>query len=80
MDAMDGVRYVAGDADGRGPTGVYSWVTGRGVKITMSLPRDKPLTEQLRQFAEEEAHRTMDESDEPVGGFNFAVGFSDDDH
>jgi hypothetical protein len=77
---MDGVRYVAGDADGRGPTGVYSWVTSRGARITLSLPRDKAPTEQLRQFVEEEAHRTQDESDETVGGFNFAVSFTGHDN
>ena len=70
---MQGVRYVDGEADGRGPTGVYSWVTERGARITVSLPRARELTQELRQFAEEQAHQTMDESDEPIGGFNFAV-------
>jgi hypothetical protein len=75
---MDGVEYVPGDADARGVTGVYNWVTSRSVRITMSLPRDRPFTQELREFAEAEAHRTRDESDEPVGGFNFAVSFSDE--
>ena len=77
---MDGVEYVPGEADPRrGPTGVYNWVSDRGARITMSLPRERPFTQQLRDFAETSAHRTMDESDEPVGGFNFAVSFADTD-
>jgi hypothetical protein len=76
---MEGVEYVLGDADGRGVTGVYNWVTSRGARITMSLPRERPITQHLRELAEAEPHRTLDESDEPVAGFNFAVTFSDDE-
>lgn len=36
---MRGVRYVEGEADGSGPTGVFIWVTERGARITLSLPR-----------------------------------------
>jgi hypothetical protein len=72
---MDGVEHVPGAADARGPTGVYAWVTSRGARITLSLPRDRPFTSEIRRFAEEQAHRDLDESDEHVGGFNFNVSF-----
>jgi hypothetical protein len=74
---MSGVTYVDGQADSRGPTGVYSWRSSRGAKIVASLPRAKPLTAQIRAHCEDTAHRQMDEAEEHIGMFEFTISMRD---
>jgi hypothetical protein len=78
MDPLEGVKYVEGNAaDVRGPLGVYTWQTERGAHITVSIPRDRRLTQKIRDSAEEHAHRTLEESGDERAGFSFNLRFSE---
>jgi hypothetical protein len=80
MDPLEGVSSL--DAEGpddiRGPTRVHVWTTVRGARITVSLPRERPLTQQIRDWAEDHAHRTLDDTGEARGGFSFNLSFPEE--
>ena len=75
VEPMRGVRCEFGVTAAGAPISTYQWTTDRGAQIALSLSHEQELTHNLRQFAENQAHHWLDETDGTIGGFGLTVNW-----